>query len=99
MLETEPWKKSDLVGGINKFDDAFKKFYKSQLNLMSLILGDDKKIDSLFVTPLMGNTEEERHEMLIAMIIQNSFQTKNSDRVEAIKSKKYVEIEKREQSK
>lgn len=84
---------------MSKIDEAFKKFHSSQMNLMSQILGGDNKIDTLFVTPLMGNTEEETVEMLIAMVIQNQFQAKNSDRVEAIRSKKYVELEQRQQSK
>lgn len=49
-----------------------------------------KKIEDLYQIPLMGNSDKEKELMFLAILIQNAFQKKNSDRTAAIKYKYYV---------
>lgn len=53
----------------------------------------DQPLESLLHTPLTGESLQEKQEVLAAMLIQNSFHYKNSDRVEAVKGKTYRYLE------
>jgi len=91
-VEKKPWnallfdddsEASKLVkGALGKFD----KFNGSLMSVFSQLLAREKPFSSAF--EILGESKV----IVLAIVLQNAIQAKNSQRVDAIKENKYVEI-------
>jgi len=92
-LEDLPWtkalkeKKSEAHKLISTNAYSFSKWQGALMEMLSDMQGKQGKYSNLY------NFFNNNHEILLAVLIQNCLQPKNSQRVEAIKAESYVEID------
>ena len=93
VVATKPWEGLDHAA-VKHCDDIFKKHYKEFMLLANLILeqSDDAEITDLSGIPYVSDSKDDKQHVLLAIILQNSFHSANSQRVESVKEGKYLGI-------